>query len=406
MPKPKLTQKIIADYSKYGERVLEELDEMLEGGDLKAADLDIPTMLESDFGPNWRGKVTNMEQDALEQVITSGTFNKMIPRIIRTSLREQPKEQYLLLNRVFRETKGECEDGFEDHGVFSDPQVEELCELQKAPQFGVATDFMTHPKGKMRGLGLSFTREALCRDPAGFIQQQVPKIADAHNNRIEDLLLDLFIGYTNTYNRSGTFYDTYYAADGSSTPFDDGSGGPWVNSQANDFVCPEDLELVLQLLDGFRDMVHGRPITVPTEGLTVVTSKERARYIRRKMAAQQIEEDVTCNSGQTVKYVLNGSDANQMAFGEILGYQRFVDRIVLRYGVTAAEAAEWWWVGSIPEFLSWVTNIAPSVTRCPLGAEECQRRIVANYSSLSKGYGYVRNPYRALMLTPVQGTGG
>lgn len=405
MPKPKLTQKILSDYAKHGNRVLEELDEMLEAGDIKSFDLDIPTMLETDFGPNWRGKVTNMEQEALEQVITSGTFNKMIPRIIRTSLQEQPKEQYLLLNRVFRETKGECEDGFEDHGVFSDPQVEDLCELQKAPQFGVATDFMTHPKGRMRGGGLSFTREALCRDPAGFIQQQVPKIADAHNNRIEDVLLDLFIGYTNTYNRSGTFYDTYYAADGSSTPFDSGSGGPWVNAQANDFVCPEDLESILELMDGFRDMVHGRPIPVPTANLTVVTSKNRARYIRRKLSAQQIEEDVTCNSGQVVKYVLNGSDANQMDFGEILGYQRFVDRIVLRYGVSAAEAAEWWWVGSINEFLSWVTNIAPSVTRCPLGAEECQRRIVANYSSLSKGYGYVRNPYRALMLTPVEGTG-
>lgn len=404
MPNRKVTQRILADYQKYGGRVLSDLDDMFEAGDMKGADLDIPTILEHDFGPNWRGKITNGDQEVVEQTITSGTFNKMIPRIIRTTLSEQPKEQYLLLNRVFRETKGECEDGFEDHGVFSDPQVEDLCELQKAPQFGVATDFMTHPKGKMRGLGLSFTREALCRDPAGFIAQQVPKIADAHNNRIEDLLLDLFIGYTNTYNRSGTDYDTYYAADGSSTPFDDGSGGPWINAQANDFVCPEDLELILQLFDGFRDMVHGRPIPVPSQGLTVVTSKKQARYINRKLAASQVEEDVTCNSGQTVKYVLTGAQANQMDFGEILGYQRFVDRIVLRYGISVAEAEGWWWVGSINEFLSWVTNIAPSVTRCPLGAEECQRRIVANYSSLSKGYGYVRNPYRALMLTPPDGT--
>jgi hypothetical protein len=151
-------------------------------------------------------------------------------------------------------------------------------------------------------------------------------------------------------------------------------------------------------------MVHGRPIPVPMTGLSVVTSPQKADAVRPKLLATAIEDDVTCNGGDTVKYVMTAAVANQMTF-DLLSYQRLVDRIALRWGVTADEARDWWWLGNIPEFMSWVYNIRPTVTRCPQDAESCQRRIVAQYTSLSKGYGYIRNPYRGMWFTPVEESG-
>lgn len=403
----KVTEVIVADIARHGDSVVDSFESMLENGELSYRDIDLRVALEHDFGrTNTQHRLENASRDAMEQIITSGIFNKMVAPVFRASLREQPKEEYMLLNILngSAETKGECEDGFKDFGVFSDPKVAELCdELDKPPSFGLASDYMTHPTGQMVGLSLHWTRQAVCRDPNGFLLQQVPKIADAHNAWIEDRLIDLLIGYKKTYNMSGTSYDTYYGPDNEvTTPFEDGSNGPWINAGANDIICPEDLDAIRDMFFEFRDMVHGRPVNVSDAGLSVMTSKKHAAYILKKMAAQQIEEDVTCNSGSTVKYVMSGDVANSMTFGSVTGYHRLVDAIVSRYEVTKAEAEKWFWLGNLPEFMRWVYNRRPAVTRCPLGAEECQREIVALYTSRSKGYGYILNPMRGMLFVPTE----
>lgn len=396
MPKRELTQKLIGEIKRHGDVALEQFDQAMKKKSIGWMDIDVNAILEHDFGPDHRGKLTRLGDDAIEAIITSGVFNKMIPKIIRTALAENPKEQYKMSNLVPVEPKGECEDAYEDHGVFSDPQVEEVCELEKGPSFGVATDFMRHPKGKQAALSLEFTREALCRDPNGFILQQVPKIADAHNEYKENKILDTFIGYLPTFNRSGTAYNTYYEA-GTATPFP--NGGPWVNAAANDFLCSNDLQGIRNMIYDHRDMVHGRSIIMPTDNLTVVTSRQNADRIRPLLLATAIENDAACSGGETRKYIMTAEVANGMTF-DLQWYQRFVDRIKLRYSVSDAVAQQWWWTGRIPEFIHWVSQISPTVTRCPLGAEECKRRIVAVYSSLSKGYAYIVNPYAGMMLVP------
>lgn len=401
------TEKIVADYARHGDVVVEHFEEMLESKDLTYRDIDLQVALEHDLQKtNVQHRLETLSRDTLEQIITSGIFNKMIAPIFRATLREQPKEQYLLLSQLngSAETKGECEDGFKDFGVFSDPQVAELCdEMDRPPAFGMSSDYMTHPTGTSIGLELQWTRQAVCRDPNGFLLQQVPKIADAHNNWIENRLIDLLIGYNNTWNMSGTDYATYYGPDAAvTTPFGNGTSGPWINAGANDLICPEDLDSIRDMFFEFRDIVHGRPVNVSDSGLSVLTSKKHAAYILKKMAAQQIEEDVTCSSGGTVKYIMSGDVANSMTFSSVTGYHRLVDAIVTRHGVTKAEAEKWFWLGNLSEFIRWVYNRRPAVTRCPLGREECSREIVAVYTSRSKGYGYVLNPMRGMMFVPTE----
>lgn len=403
---PSKTRVIWQNHQKHGDVVLEEVEGMLRDRSLRPADINFNELLEMDFGTNARHKMMNLDQSVLEQIITSKTFDALLPRIIRQSLSEQPPEDLLVLSQITPESGDECGNTYRDWGVFSDPEVTEIAELEKAPNFGIAKDYMDHPTGKSWGLGLEFTREALCRDPNRYIQQQIPKIANSHNRNVENILLDFLIGYKGTYNRSGTYYDTYLAADGTSTPFSSGAGGPWVNALAMDFTCPGDLDTIKNLFYDFRDPVHGRPIDVPMSGLSVVTSKQYRDYLTRKMSASQIEEDVTCGDGQVVKYVMSPAVANGgVEFSMLPGYQRFVDRIVARYNKTAAEAREWWFLGNIPEFLGWTWNIRPTVTRCPLGAEEVRRRIVASYTSLSSGYAYTKNPMRGMMIVPPEASG-
>lgn len=400
MPNAVLTKKLVKEIAKHGDDALEQVDGLLQDGSVKWNDIHIPSILEHDFGgPGYRDLINTMDNDAVEAIIASSVFNKMIIKQVRAALNETPKETYRLANAIPSESKGECEGRYEDHGVFSDIQVHEVSELQKGPLYGVATDFLRHPVAKSYSAGLAWTREALCKDPNGYLSSQIPKLRDAHFTKQEELLLDVFIGYTPTYDRSGTLYDTYYAEDGSSTVFDDGSSGPWINAKALDFGCSSDLQSVRDLFYDMRDMVHGRPIDMDTSNLQLWTSRQKADAIRPKLLASAVESDEDCGVTGTRHYVMSAEVANGMTF-DLVSYQRLVDRIVARWSVTAAEAQEWWFAGQPAEMFGFVWQIAPQITRCNLSSEDQRRRIVAVYDSLSKGYAYVKNPYKGVMLTP------
>ena len=90
--------------------------------------------------------------------------------------------------------------------------------------------------------------------------------------------------------------------------------------------------------------------------------------------------------------------ANGMTFSP-KAYIRLVDAIRDRYSLTQAEANEWIFFGKLNEFMAWVYQIRPEVTRCPLGVDQCRKRIVAVYSSLSKGYAYIKDPMKAVWMT-------
>lgn len=393
------TLALIKEIKRHGDVALEQLDSILEQGPeagLHIYDLDLRAALEHDFGPGYRDRVENMESAALEAIVTSGMFHKMVQRQIRFGLMENPREQYKLLSLVPSETKGECEGNYRDWGVFSDFRVQKLSELQKAPLYGIATDYLDHPQGEMYGNALAWTREAMCKDPNGFIQTQVPKLVDAHQFEIELNLLDTLLGYEYTYDRSGTEYNIYYD-DG--TVFDDGTSGPWQNSLPLAIECPSSFDSLKDLWRNMTDLVHGRPIEWNETNMQVLTSLEQASALRKILKSTQVEEDVTC-AGSTFKYVMTPQVANDLDFNPV-GYRRMVDKIVERYGVTEAQAQQWMWFGNIAEFMGLVYQIRPRAMRVPIGSEEYRRRIVAMYTTESKWYSYVKDPQKGVLVTDV-----
>ena len=59
------------------------------------------------------------------------------------------------------------------------------------------------------------------------------------------------------------------------------------------------------------------------------------------------------------------------------------------------------WFGSdINAFIGLVYQIRPEVTRINISGEMQEKRIVAKWTSLSKGYSYVKDPFRGFMCTP------
>lgn len=400
-----LTQKLVKEIKKHGEPALEALDAAISLGPEKGLhfkDLDLRVALEEDLGAGYNLAMLNAkEETAIEAVVTSGMFHKMVQRIIRFGLQQTPEEEYMLMNRVTPESIGECEEGYRDWGIFSDFDVHELSELQKAPLYGLAADYLDHPVGKPYGNAIAWTREALCKDPNRFIMSQLPGLITAHSRKYESLLLDSLIGYNNTWNRSGTVYDIYYG-DGSGTVFTDGSSsGPWVNSIALEFTCPRDFEDLKAIWRDFTDMVHGRPEEFSETGLDVFTSLETRDSLRKLLQSTEIEEDVTCGDATTLRYRMTPQVANNLEFNP-MGYRRLVSKIVERYGVTEAEAQKWMWFGHLGEFLSLVYQVRPTAQRVPLAGEEFRRRIVAMYTTYSKGYTYVRNPKKGVLVTNVE----
>ena len=393
------TLALMKEIKKHGDVALEQLDSILEQGPeagLHIYDLDLRAALEHDFGPGYRDRVENMESAALEAIVTSGMFHKMVQRQIRFGLMENPREQYKLLSLVPSENKGECEGNYRDWGVFSDFRVQKLSELQKAPLYGIATDYLDHPEGAMYGNALAWTREAMCKDPNGFIMTQVPKLVDAHQFEIELALLDTLLGYEYTYDRSGTEYDVYYD-DG--TVFEDGTSGPWQNSLPLSIDCPASFDSLKDLWRNMTDLVHGRPIEWNETNMQVLTSLEQASALRKILKSTQVEEDVTCG-GSTFKYVMTPQVANDLDF-DPMGYRRMVDKIVERYGVSEAQAQQWMWFGNIAEFMGLVYQIRPRAMRVPIGSEEYRRRIVAMYTTESKWYSYVKDPQKGVLVTDV-----
>ena len=337
-----ITKKIAkALKGKHADAVEQEFEELLLSKSVKWQDLKLHAALEEDFGMGYRDRIQRIGDDAMEAIVTSGTFHKMVTTVIRTTLQEEPREQFKLSAAVTSETVGECDGPVEDHGVFTDFVAHEVCELEMPPLYGVATDFMRHPTGKEAGLGIAFTRDALCKDPSGMLQREIPNLRVALDEYRENKLIDTFIGYLTTFNRSGTAYDTYYAADEAvTTPFSDGASGPWINAACNTFSCSSDLDAVKELGWNMRDMVHGRELNLEYD--QVWTSKQTADRIRPLLLASAVECDTPCSGeGETCKYIMTAEVANGMTF-TVTPYSRMVDRIVLRYGVTAAEAQGWW----------------------------------------------------------------
>jgi hypothetical protein len=394
-----LTQKILRDVKKHGDNVLEGMSEAMQAGALKWNDVCFETVLENDFGHEWKRRIRNADNDAMEAVMTSGTFNKMILRTIRHALMENPKEEFMLANMVTAESRGECEGNFRDWGAFSDIQVHEVCELEAGPLYGLATDYQDHPNGKQYSAGLAWTREALCADPNGYLMKQVPKLRDAHFDKQENLLLDAFIGYTPSYDRSGTLYDTYYEADAADTPFD--ADGAWVNASGDGFTCGSDLDNVRDMFDDMVDLVHGRPVITNTDNMQVITSVSKARSVRPILLSTEVRCDEACDTDAgTCTYIMTGDVARGGMQANVTPYRRWVTKIMERWDLTAAQAEEWIWFGpNVNEFLGWTWQISPEITRCAIAGDDCMKRIVAKYTSLSKGYAYIKDPMKGLILT-------
>ena len=401
MANRQLTEKLLRDMKKHKESdVLESLQGAMEAKSVKPADIDLTACLESDFGPDWRRKTSDngVSDDAMEAIITSGTFNKMAQIVIRNSLRENPREDYMISNIVGTDSRGECEESYKDFGAFSDIKVHEVCELEAGPDYGLATDWLQHPNGKAVAAGVAFTREAMCKDPNGYLMQQIPKLRDAHDLYREEKLIDAMIGYNTTYNRSDTDYDIFYDS-GYGTVFADGSSGPWINASAEPLVCGEDLQVVKNIFYDMTDLVHGRPMSVDTNGLDVFTSQRTRDRINPLLNATSVERDATCpGSGDTIHYYMSPEVANGMTFMP-KAYIRLMQAIASRYSLTTARANEWIFFGKLTEFLGWTYQVRPEVRRLTLAAQDQKKRVVARYDSYSKGYAWVKDPQKAMWLT-------
>ena len=401
MANRQMTDKLLRDMKKHKESdVLESLQGAIEAKSVKPDDIDLTACLESDFGPDWRRKTSEngVSDDAMEAIITSGTFNKMAQIVIRNSLRENPREEYMISNMVGTESRGECEESYKDFGAFSDIKVHEVCELEAGPDYGLATDWLQHPNGKAVAAGIAFTREAMCKDPNGYLMQQIPKLRDAHDLYREEKLVDAMIGYNVTWNRSDTDYDIFYDS-GYGSVFADGSGGPWVNASAEALVCGEDLQVVKNIFYDMTDMVHGRPMSVDVNGMDVFTSQRTRDRINPILNATSVERDATCpGTGDTIHYMMTPAIANGMTF-QPKAYIRLMQAIASRYSLTTARANEWIFFGKLSEFLGWTYQVRPEVRRLTLAAQDQKKRVVARYDSYSKGYAWVKDPQKAMWLT-------
>lgn len=250
-------------------------------------------------------------------------------------------------------------------------------------QFGEA--WQTTPETVEQALKVEITKEATFFEQAsGEVMRQADQIGDELARGEEVEICDEFIGVTNSYNRSGTSYNTYQAST------------PWINSGSNPFTDENDLDDANALLLAMTDPDTGREIQINL--LQVFCSPYRERVFREQLFPSQVSLGTQISSNVAQRIIQSQSATAQVMRGTIkvipltqIWHNRMIAADGL--GLTGANAKAYWWVGEPQRAFEWHENWP--LTPWQAVATEMvmkDRGLIAIHGANKRGKVYTREP--------------
>jgi hypothetical protein len=247
-------------------------------------------------------------------------------------------------------------------------------EGQEYPVIGMSENWTERPKHAKRGSTILMTKEVIAKDNTGFIRQEASQLGYWLGLNKELRLLDVLIGYTNTYKRNGTAYNTFQTST------------PWVNDQANPISDWTDIDESRLLFSNMRHPDTGLPVFLGTA--QIFAAETNRSTINRVLTATTIETGASTDARRTI----GGNPVSGMSatYSELLDYQ-----IAVRGLASASNARQWWFHGNIAEAIAYSESMALSVIPAPaeaIGYLSFTRDIVAGFKASEKGIAYVKEP--------------
>jgi len=251
-------------------------------------------------------------------------------------------------------------------------------EGQEYPVLGLSENWTERPLMKKRGSTIFLTKETITMDRTGVIQEEARQLGYWLGLNKELRLIDVAIGYTNTYKRNGTASNTYQTAT------------PWINDQSNPFADWTDYDDSRKLFYDMRHPDTGLPIFLGSE--TIVAPATKRATFSRVLSATTVETGVTTDALRTIGgNPISGVNAQ---YSELLDYQ-----IAARGLATAANARSWWLHGNLGEAFGYA-EISPLMLEQASDAAIAQlsftRDIIAGYKASEKGVAFVKEPRKVV----------
>lgn len=243
------------------------------------------------------------------------------------------------------------------------------------PSYGFGEDYIETPSTKKRGGIVPVTKEAIFFDRTNLVLANAATVGETLGLNKEKRILDVILGVTNNYKWRGTSYNTYQTAT------------PWINDAgSNELIDWTDVEAVELLFANMLDPNTSEPIVI--NGMQVLVMPEYKHAAQRVFGAKMIRYGA---GGSTSVTTVTEADNPLAAYS----YQvsALAKRRLIASGVSASNAAKYWFAGDFKKAFAYMENWPITVTQAPPNATaEFERDIVAQFKASERGVAAALNP--------------
>lgn len=366
---------------RHGDKPVRALCESLNSGEIKPAQLSLRPLAEALMGREWvaacnpryAGSTYAESAGAVDTTMFSNVlFRSTSTMIMESYQNEEFKASKLIPNKPTNFLNGERIPG---SARLAD-ETEEVGEGKKYPVIGFGEDYQDTPVTTKNGLIVGITKEMVWGDRWGIVTTRASEVGEILGLNKEKRLLDMVIGVTNNYKWRDTSYGTYQTTT------------PWVNVKAtNPLVDYTDVDNVDQLFADMLDPNTNEPILIGDNMVSLVTPKKRVDAARVFGAPDYQYVDNQAAAG-TVRQT-----ARNPFGGEAFEVSRLMYRRIIASGVSASDAAKWWFRGNFAKAFAYMEAWPITVVNAPSNSEpEFTQDVVFRVKASERGAAAVMNP--------------
>lgn len=250
--------------------------------------------------------------------------------------------------------------------------VESIEEMMPYPQTGFGEDWVETPSTKKYGEIVAVTKEAIFFDKTGLVLTRASQLGELIARAKEKRILDVVLGITNNYKWRGTSYNTYLTS------------GAWINAKSGVTITDwNSIDTAEQLFSDMTEPNTGEPIVInPNTILHMPAKKHLFRQIVRATSLElrtQSSAQGTWGANTVDNYRLISS--------------KFAKARLVASGVSAANAALYWYLGDFKRAFVYMQNWGLQVVQAPDNSEaEFTQDITLRWKASERGVAAVRDP--------------
>jgi hypothetical protein len=359
----------------------------MKKGELKLSEVSIRDIAEATLGaagmralskPSEGGLITDTVKEAVAPVNLS-LFSHITGQMIYQGIYEAySAPEYIGEQLVTMETSRE--DNTRVPGIAPiDDDALEVEEGGEYPDVKFGEDYVDIPQSKKRGLKIGVTREAVFFDRTGQVLEQARTVGDRLALNREKRILRTVLGIDNTFKRKGVTRDTYVTAA-------ENAADPRKNEVVQELTDYKSLDTIMAMFSAMKDdRKVGEPIVVAPKIMLV---NDALVYTARDILKAT---EVTLNPGVTSG--VSTRMPNPYNGQSLLVASPWVRALLEAAGVSAANAAKYWYMGDFKRAFRYRTLFPLQVIAAQNDKDSFDRDVVAQFRADERGVPYVWAPW-------------